>query len=363
MDKIHMADIVPLLPIPDIPKGRSSFYTPCPKCDNGIRKKDKHLNISFSKDVFRCARCGWNGGIFDLYAYYTNTPRDKVRNALKRVFDSNDCSKSRENGKASNALQEPAPLPTADIDIRHTVYSALLSMLTLAPDHMRNLSSRGLSEQEISKNGYRTTPVVGVKAMARQLSGMGLNLKGVPGFYTDSDGQWAFINMQRGILIPVRDSQGRIQGLQVRRDNTDKRKYRWVSSAGIDCSTNGCGAEGWTHIAGPARENIILIEGPLKADVVHFLTGQTVVAVPGVNSLKHLEQTLLGLRELGLTRIMTAFDMDFLKNPHVMGGYEELVSLLGRVNVKFGTYLWHPDYNGLDDYVWKYCLGCCPAQK
>jgi hypothetical protein len=161
--------------------------------------------------------------------------------------------------------------------------------------------------------------------------------------------------MQRGILIPVRDISGRIQGLQIRRDNADKRKYRWVSSADIENGT-GCKAEGWVHTAGSAGDCVLLIEGPLKADIVYYLTGQTTVAVPGVNSLKHLEKTLRELTELGLKRVMTTFDMDFLKNPHVQTGYTELTNLLERLELSFGTYLWSPDYNGLDDYIWECCL-------
>jgi hypothetical protein len=137
----------------------------------------------------------------------------------------------------------------------------------------------------------------------------------------------------------------------------NKRKYRWVSSAEIKGGTGGCGAEGWAHIAGPAHECILLIEGPMKADIVHWLTGQTALAVPGVNALKHLERALTDLIEQGARQVMTAFDMDFLKNPHVQNGYAELTALLGRMNLRYGTYLWPPDYNGLDDYVRQFCLG------
>jgi hypothetical protein len=48
---------------------------------------------------------------------------------------------------------------------------------------------------------------------------------------------------------------------------------------------------------------------------------------------------------------MTAFDMDFLQNPHVQNGYNELTKLLGRTGFRYGTYLCHPDYNGLDGYT------------
>ena len=49
-------------------------------------------------------------------------------------------------------------------------------------------------------------------------------------------------------------------------------------------------------------------------------------------------------------------DMDFLKNPHVKNGYEDLKALLTRTGYEYGVYLWNPEYNGLDDYVWKCCL-------
>ena len=131
-----------------------------------------------------------------------------------------------------------------------------------------------------------------------------------------------------------------------------KRKFRWVSSAELP---DGCRAEGWIHIVGPVREQVLLTEGPMKSDVIHHLTGQTVIAVPGVNALTQLEATLIELMKLGVKRIMTAFDMDFMKNPHVQNGYSDLVRMLNRMGITFGTYLWQPEYNGLDDYIWK-CL-------
>ena len=55
-------------------------------------------------------------------------------------------------------------------------------------------------------------------------------LAGVPGFYKNDQDVWTFVSGKRGILIPVRDADGNIQVLQVRRDETDNRKYRWVST-------------------------------------------------------------------------------------------------------------------------------------
>ena len=153
------------------------------------------------------------------------------------------------------------------------------------------------------------------------------------------------------------DPQQRVRGQNklfvVIRDCLQRRKFRWVSSTG---RTDGCKAEGWVHIAGEPRAIVLLTEGPMKADVIHYLTGQTVLAVAGVNALTQLELILPQLHEQGVERIMTAFDMDFMENPHVQGGYRTLVSLLSDAGFRYGTYLWDPRYKGLDDYVWEHCF-------
>lgn len=346
MDIIHMSDIIPLLGLPYPPSGRSSYNIPCPCCDDGPRKK--HLNINMQKDVFRCPRCGFSGGVFDLYAQYTGISRDTVRETLLSRLDIQGDIPQPTKPKV---IVVPECPPT-DIDARNETYSALLSKLTLASDHRQNLLNRGLPEDEIMRLGYKTTPVVGTTSIAKQLLADGLYLTGVPGFYR-KDGRWTFICESRGILIPVRDMEGRIQGLQIRRDNVTRRKFRWVSSVG---KSDGCKAEGWVHVVGPMRPTILLIEGPMKADIVHFLTGQTVVAVAGVNSLSQLEAILAQLRAYGVTKIMTAFDMDFLVNPHVQNGYTSLTEMLSQTGFDYGTYVWDPQFNGLDDYVWKHCI-------
>ena len=56
---------------------------------------------------------------------------------------------------------------------------------------------------------------------------------------------------------------------------------------------------------------------------------------------------------------MTAFDMDYLVNPHVQNGQENLTILLNQLGIPYGTYLWDPRYKGLDDYIW----GCLCGPK
>jgi len=346
MEIYRMVDIIPLLGLPNPPYNRSSYNVSCPCCDRNSRQK--HFNINLAKNVFRCPKCDLFGGVLDMYSLFTGEERKniayKIRDRIGTTYQGN-------NSYTRPAYTEPKIISreVSDIQTRHRTYKALLSKLTLASDHYENLLNRGLSKQVIIRNGYRTTPVIGMKALARQLQSEGYCLSGVPGFYKASDGHWTFVGNNRGLLIPARNIQGFIQGLQIRRDNTQQRKFRWVSSTD---RLEGCKACGWTHLVGKAQETMLLIEGPLKADVVNHLTGLSVLAIPGVNTLSELESTLIKLKESGAKKIMTAFDMDFLKNRHVQKGYNTLTKLLCRMDFQYGTYLWDEQYNGLDDYIW-----------
>ncbi len=227
--------------------------------------------------------------------------------------------------------------------------NAVLSVLNLAGEHRENLRGRGLTDENISRLGYKSVPVGSGIDIADRLLGRGAQLAGVPGFFRTKSGQWAFVHQRPGILIPVKDIYGQVQGLQVRLDDTAKRKFRWVSSGTFSC---GYKAEGWTHLAGEPKETILLTEGPMKADIIHALTGLTVLDVPGVNALTKLEKALSELRQAGLWEIKTAFDMDYCTNWYVQKGYDELLHLLGHMGFRYGTYVWDPRYKGLDDFIW-----------
>lgn len=81
--RYQMNDIIPLLSIPQPPIGRSSYNIPCPLCDHP-NTRHGHLNINLKKNVFRCSKCGsFEGGVFDLYAYYMNIPVKDVYATLQ----------------------------------------------------------------------------------------------------------------------------------------------------------------------------------------------------------------------------------------------------------------------------------------
>ena len=299
------------------------------------------------------------GGVFDLYAYYENVPRDKVAKILRDRLGGQETSfHSGRRHRSSRQLPPPPPIPEdilADVDARDRAYRALLDKLSLAPDHQENLLGRGLNHDEIARLQYRTTPTDNFCTLAQSLIDEGIDLRGVPGFYRGEDGRWMLALYRRGIMIPCRDRLGRIQSIHIRLDEKLKRGGKFLTFSSTD-KRDGAGAEIWCHLAGPVQEYIMLIEGYMKADIVHYFTGLTVLAIPGVTSLQHLETTLKELIGLGVKHVMTCFDMDYLKNWHVEGAYTKLIGLLGSLNLTFGTYLWAPECNGLDDYILEYYI-------
>ena len=231
MVEIHITDIIPLIGIPGPPNGRPVYNISCPCCDDNPRKK--HLNINLNKDVFCCPRCHFSGGVFDLYSYYSGVDRKLAREVLMEKLGLKDSGSTYEGSKQKQerrTIQRPIlqdiELPLTDIDARHETYAALLGKLSLASDHRENLLSRGLTDELIRDYGYKTMPVVGFSALAKQLQSEGYYLGGVPGFYHTKEGSWTFIHERRGILIPARDQDGKIQGLQIRLDNVKKGKFR-----------------------------------------------------------------------------------------------------------------------------------------
>ena len=198
----------------------------------------------------------------------------------------------------------------------------------------------------IAANGYRS--LENEKELrdkiAAQLSPR-YDLNNVPGFYF-RDGSWRFCAYS-GLLIPIRNASGQIQGIQIRRENINRMKYVWLSSAG---KSYGTGARSWIHVTGNCEQNTAVItEGPLKGDVASALSGNALfICVPGVSAIKYLPDTL---KSLHLTSVQEAFDMDKLRNPQVVAARKRLRQVVADCGLPCKTLIWSENYNGIDDYL------------
>lgn len=337
------------------PTGRASFNVDCPHC--GGRKK---LNINITKGVFNCPRCSTGGGAVPLYALFkygiepiSIKNDDNLRKKMYAEINGNASGDSFVSRKVTleKIQEERLDVDPADISFRNSVYTDFLNLLTLNPAHHEHLiKNRGLSENSIIMHGYKSTPdtseipTIIKKLLEKYPDGFA----GVPGFYINK-GKWTVCRVSSGIFIPCRDQNGQIEGMQIRFDNPkDKAKYKWLSSPNME---KGCSACTWSHFVGYPEESVYLTEGILKADIINNFLDVPVIGIPGVNTISRLEPLLKYLQSVGVTTIITAFDMDYLSNEFVFKAYNRLLEYLAQFNFKVIPKKWDPQYKGLDDFL------------
>jgi DNA primase len=311
----------------------------CPFC----RDTKYHLGLNRIKNVFRCNGCKESGGVLHLYAKVfgvsTREAYAVLKNELPRTFCYADVKPVNPANININAIKP--------VEQRDAIYRKLLSYLTLSDMHFYNLKKRGLSVRAMGKNLYRSIPLIPDirKNIIKKLSDE-FELAGIPGFYQDENGCWDMY-CKSGILIPVKDLEGRIQGLQLRLDDTASRKYRWFSS---NYFRNGTKTEPWVHVTGNTKnDSAYITEGPLKADVASSLAGNRLfIAVPGINCTDKLPEVL---KSMGIERVAEAFDMDRLYKPEVKKAVEVIKDLILSSGIEYVPFYWDSRYKGIDDFL------------
>lgn len=315
------------------------YLARCPFCGDSDTPEHGHLYLNVTKDAYHCVRCGAGGYAIGLYA---ECNRISKQEAYKELTCENRVTPLVFEKKIPKTLQHEI----ANIEVRDKTYRAFLSKLNLNKEHLKNLLKRGLPWETIAINGYKTLPADETvhQKICSELITEGYTLEGVPGFYINEKGQWDFI-YNKGFLIPVRDVYGRIQGFQVRLDDAEKRKYIWFSSKN---KNKGTPAHAWQGVHGNLSKVVIITEGPLKADIAHYLSRYTFVSVAGVTAIKGIEEVL---RALGAEKVYIAYDMDLLTNKGVQIAKAKLEEKLKAAGFKVYTKTWDPAYKGIDDYL------------
>lgn len=190
---------------------------------------------------------------------------------------SDGAHKPSKNGGWTHLTTDPAarrrytpPLRiVAPISRRHAVYSALLERLPLAAKHANHLQrARMLSEETIARCQFATVPALRQGDSLALEIGREFDLQNVPGvFWKDGKPRLRFAGVS-GFFIPLRDHQGQISALEIRRDNPDADpRYLLVSTADL-CGGASSGAP--PHFARwwQVRDALLITEGGLKAEVI-----------------------------------------------------------------------------------------------
>ena len=312
--------------------GRAEMAVNCPFCND--RKKRMYLNAA--KNLFYCHNCGEYGNALTLYANLTGLDTK----AAYRELTGGDIIRSPSITQKRITDRERVPL---HLPGRHAVYLGLLQSLELSAKHRNNLLNRGLDDDIIERNLYRTVPGTIVASRITHKLAERFSLAGVPGFYTIGR-DWK-MSLHKGFFIPVRSMEGLIQGLQIRLDDAKKRKYRWFSSNNME---NGTPAHSWIHTANSGSDAVFITEGALKADVAANLTGDCFIGLSGANCINGLVPLLQGM---GITKVYESFDMDKQTNNNIAASAEKLHRRLAEVGIDCIPCTWDGHYKGIDDFL------------
>lgn len=356
-DLITIRDVAPITGWEIDPKSdinNDTFQMRCHVCDD----KGYHINVDCNKNEFHCIRCGFGGGALRLYTKAchnedlrpgTDQAKEMFRHMREDLGRTLNCRPKRQSPRKiiRNASKK---IECASDDILDKTYSTLLEFphFKLSKKDKDNLLRRGLSEEAIECNGYRSidyrfrwindypdftkaykkmkksgkndAATIAGMILASFLEKRGCTLHGCPGFFKIG-AHWAY-NLSSGILIPTRNLKGQIVCFQVR-TNSSKCRYITVSSKNLPEGVN----ESFTRIHFPLGNSklhpgvsVFLTEGPLKSDIAVDLMKEDVffAAILGVNHRKHLPGFFDYLSSQGIHEIHNALDMDKVTNINVI---------------------------------------------
>lgn len=361
----------------------NEVYASCPNpfCSSHSKKDHGHgsykcgCNLSTLRS--HCFVCGFGGNPISFYAEATGRGGSKegYMEALKELTGDETVHQQLANRPHKEWKQEPE-IPLLPLAERDRAYRYMLSLLTLSKAHKENLLSRGLTETEIIKIGYKSFTKDDWHRIPNLMLEAGFTLKGLPGFkYEPTLKRWETIGVISGILVPYLSGTNMIQGIQVRADKKpgDKHsKYFWFGTKG---KCLGSGPKAYTHFACEMRQDpksgvffpvaadkegtLMITEGGMKADIIHAISGLPVLAIPGVNTQEQLAKVVNSgyLQKLGVKRIEDRFDMDYENNPNVKSAMNDLRTLIAAAGLEYVRHDWawhvegHTDLKGYDDYL------------
>jgi len=326
----------------------------CPFC--ATKSSDYHLYLHKYKERFYCYKCSAKGNSVTLYARVFGISNKEAYERLSGELD-DEIPKRDQSSKLPG--HDLAPLAR-----RHDIYYDMLQTLGLSSEHRKNLWTRGLTDERIGRNMYRSMPFSFYerRAVALHLAKR-YDLRGVPGFYYSKYGHWELWG-KPGVLIPVCDADGYIQGMQIRLDDVKKKKYRWLSSNPEYGFPYGASSSTWIHVTGNRGSGEAYItEGGLKGDIASYLSGDRLfICTAGVSSIRYLGDAL---RSLHVSKVCGCYDMDQIKalrelqalraDPYVIDAHkpcplEKMEAVVRSSGLPYERCEWTPELNGIDDY-------------
>ena len=246
------------------------------------------------------------------------------------------------------------PYQIGEGDQFHEIYRVFCDALSLSIDDKQAMLLRGLTEEVIAKNEYKTishrSGADGLNALISMMDSK-YTLTDVPGFYL-KDGIRDIHAQYKQTLIPVRNFAGRITQFVLRNnsvgDSKKRSKYIMFSSDGKDE-----GGKAGQQIHFPlGHENcsheVRITEGILKADTTVALGNIYCIGLHGLSS----KGLLPAIEMLGVSKIRLCLDIDWQENKHVLNGLRRIYSTISNAGFEVVVEEWNPsDGKGIDDVL------------
>lgn len=371
---ITMTDVVSILNLSLYrDRGNVADYF-CPFCEaNG--KHHHSLNINFEKETFNCYKCGYGGGLLQLYSAYqqvvirnsdyigyyksSECTKQAASDILEALGENNNQQRANENYKRKKIVAEKRTLHSnINLSKSNLVYNCLIDNISLSPKHRQDLLNRGMDNESIERYKLRSVPTTFSGAIVQRLSEQtGItDFSGVAGFYFDEQTlEWSmtFQKYHKGILIPYYDYDGNITSFQIRLDtplsSKNDKPTRYISFSSVYRNKGTSASSAPCYLHGTKRNNILYVtEGGLKAMVAQSITGWSFVALQGVANQKGLEELLSRFQG---NIVYDTFDMDYHTNVNVQKEKKKLEAKIINAGKTFKQAEWNAKYKGIDDYL------------
>ena len=219
---------------------------------------------------------------------------------------------------------ESQKLIVLDDKIRDREIRKILSQLTLSDEHYQNLINRGFTDEQIQEVGYRT-----VTQWQSLTNAVNPNLAGVN---KNGDG---LVTPDSGLLIPVKNENGRFVGWQLRRDNPeDGNKYIWSASEKARSprpTVKDSNQELPLAVWGKPREDglVYLCESTgIKPYLASKQLKAPVIGASGNNFASSPNVVDRTLKELNAKKIVYLPDGGAIQNPNLLRQNQKAVDLL-----------------------------------
>jgi DNA primase len=349
-------------------------------------RKAGSFQISEGKGIFKCFSCGASGdaikfiSMFDKISYTDAALKIGVEFGLITKEHYEKLSRNTFTGKQRKFVKKEkikaSEAALQDPDILDFVYrnfakgSSLIdsSSPVLTKEHLDYLHGRGISDEEIQRFGYFSMPdrkILSPLKQVMKLHGLeATDLIGVPGFYREINTNRITMVSPAGVGIPIRDLEGRIIAIQIRKDKLlfdGDNRYTWFSSSFIysspkynDLFDGGCSTGSPQDVIlaeNPASKAVLITEGHFKAAAFSKRFRCNAVSVQGVGNYRGIDEVLNGME--GAERVLIGFDADMETNLQVFKHTLGLVKLI-RANTHLEPFyaVWDVRKGkGLDDLI------------